>query len=67
MIDPNLPYTVEQWSRDGNRLEQVLARIGNVVIALAAFRAARGLRPRDLLMLRHGARVIERSDEGASQ
>jgi hypothetical protein len=31
--DDDLPFKVEQWDQDGNRIERVIARAANVIVA----------------------------------
>ena len=58
MVEDHLPFAVEQWDATGNRIERVLARAGNLLIASAAFDLAATLYPRQVLTLRHGTRVV---------
>ena len=41
-----LKFAVEEWTADGNHITEVLARVSNVSVALAAFEAATRVRPR---------------------
>jgi hypothetical protein len=56
MID-ELPFKVVR----SNGHDEVLARATNLLIARAAYREAARLYPEDLMELRQGARIIERS------
>ena len=58
----SLRYTLDVFDDNGNLIE-VLARIGELDIALAAFRAALDMRRNNLVMLRDKGRVLRRSDE----
>lgn len=51
-----LDFIVEE--RFGGRVHEVIARSCNGLVARAAYRAARELRPKAHLMLRYRARVI---------
>ena len=53
-----LYFSVDEWSADGGRLVEVLARARNFQIAKAAYEAAKECRPDCYLTLRQGARVI---------
>jgi hypothetical protein len=56
-----LDFTVEQWSSDDSRLEEVLARVGHAAIARMAFFEATRQRPGRRILLRQATRVIEDS------
>lgn len=64
----DLVFAVEAWTRDGQHVEEVIARAGNLGIARAAFDAACLARPDRPLTLRHRARVIASQglDEGGT-
>jgi hypothetical protein len=53
----DLPFRVVRSNSD----DETLARCTNLPIAEAAYRAAARMYPEDLIELRQGARVIERS------
>jgi hypothetical protein len=55
----DLPFAIEQWSDDDNRIEQVIARSVNLVVARAAFKAAVTLWGAKRLYLRNRAHVME--------
>ncbi len=57
--DDDLPFKVEQWDRDGNRIERVIARAANLVMGRSAYDAALRQYPKARLTLRQGVRVIE--------
>jgi hypothetical protein len=63
MIEDDLPYAVEEWTRDGMHVERVHARAANASVARGAYDAARRLYKEALLTLRHRTRLIDRSDE----
>jgi hypothetical protein len=52
-----LPFKVVR----SNGTDEVLARAGQMLIAPGAYRAAVRMYPEDLIQLRQGARVIEKS------
>ena len=54
-----LKFAVEEWTADDKHVSEVLARVSNISVALAAFAEAARVRPTARLTLRHGARVIE--------
>jgi hypothetical protein len=56
-----LEISIEAWSIDGAVRHEVLARVCNVSLALAAFNAAREARPHSRIMIRHGTRRIRDS------
>src|SRR4051812_39090802 len=51
-------FSIEQWSADDTRLEEVLGRVGNVTVARVAFREAVRLRPGRRVLLRQSTRVV---------
>jgi hypothetical protein len=57
--DEDLPFKVEEWDRDGNRIERVIARAANLVVGRGAYEAACRQYPKARLTLRQGIRVIE--------
>ena len=57
--DEDLPFKVEEWHRDGNRIERVIARAANLVVGRRAYEAACRQYPKARLTLRQGIRVIE--------
>lgn len=63
MVEENLPIVVEEWTPDGLKPVEVLARVANVPMARAMFPAARGLRPRARILIRDRALVISDSAE----
>jgi hypothetical protein len=52
-----LPFKVVR----SNGTDEVLARAMNLLLARGAYREAARIYPEDLIELRHGARVIEKS------
>lgn len=60
----SLAFRVEQWDEAGNRVEELIAAAGNVLVARAAYEAAVKLRPGTNITLRNHARVIERTRAG---
>lgn len=58
-----LIFSVECWTQDGTRWEEVIARAANVAIAHAAFEAAKECRPNARLKIRQGAWLIRDSAE----
>jgi hypothetical protein len=46
-----------------NPEDEVIARANNLIVGRAAYETAVWLYPKDLIHYRHGARIIERSDE----
>ena len=56
-------YTVEEHDPHGRVPFVVRAGANNVGAAQAAYQALRKRMPERLLMLRHSARILERSDE----
>ena len=55
--DP-LTYEIAEWTLDGNRIVEVLAKVSDFAIAKAAWEAAIGTRPHDHLIFRQGAHVF---------
>ena len=60
--DDDLPFKVEQWDRDGNQIERVIARAANLIVGRRAYEAARRQYPQARLTLRQGIRVIEKTE-----
>jgi hypothetical protein len=58
----NLRYSVEVFAADESRLEEVVARVGDLTVAQAAYDAAVPRYPGKLVMLCSKARVLRRSD-----
>jgi hypothetical protein len=56
------PFKVEEWDRDGNRIERVIARADNLIVGRRAYEAARRQYPKARLTLRQGIRVIEETE-----
>ena len=52
--DDDLPFKVEQWDPEGNRIERLIARAANLVIGRSAYEAAY---PKARLTLRQGIRA----------
>jgi hypothetical protein len=57
----DLQIAIEVWSIDGATWHEVIGRVANVSLALAAFTAAREARPNSRIMIRHGTRRIRDS------
>jgi hypothetical protein len=53
-----LDFTVEQWSVDGSRVDEILARAGHVLVARIAFYEAARQRPSRRVVLRQASRLI---------
>jgi hypothetical protein len=62
MAIQELGVLVEEWDEAESGVTEVMARCANVPIGRGAFEAAIKLRPRSRILLRDGARVIERHD-----
>ena len=60
--DDDLPFKVEQWDRDGNRIEGVIARAANLIVGRRAYEAACRQYPEARLTLRQGIRVVEKTE-----
>jgi hypothetical protein len=58
----NLQYTVEEWTADNSRIIEVLARVGNLSIAYAAYWAALTARPESRIVLRQKALELKGRD-----
>lgn len=58
--DLNQAFTVEVID-DHDHIEETLAKVSNVIVAQAAFAAACSQRPGRNVVLRQGARVLERA------
>ena len=56
-----LPFTVELWSKDFERLEETFARAADFLTAKAAYEALVKRRPGEAVMVRQGARVVLKS------
>ena len=53
-----LDFTIEQWSADGSRVDEILARAGHVLVARIAFYEAARQRPGRRVVLRQASRLI---------
>jgi hypothetical protein len=53
-----MPYRIEEWDRDGNRIAASLAFMTDLAAAQAAWSVYRAAKPFDRLTLRHGAHVL---------
>jgi hypothetical protein len=60
-IDEHLPFKVERWSKGYGRPEETIAMAADLLSAKAAFEAAVKRRPGEPILLRHKARVIQKS------
>jgi hypothetical protein len=60
--EDELPFKVEQWDRDGNFVERVIARADNLIVGRRAYEAACRQYPEARLTLRQGIRVIEETE-----
>jgi hypothetical protein len=59
-MNEDLPYRIELWDSAETRVEEVIARVRNVIVARAAFTAAVQQYPNRVLTLRQGALVMAR-------
>jgi hypothetical protein len=57
----DLPFKIERWSEGYARLEETIAMAADLLSAKGAFEAAVKRRPGERIMLRHKARVIQKS------
>ena len=57
----DLTFRIEEWDHAGDRPLNLMAIVGNVSVARAAYEAARRDRPDRYVMLRQGARVVTHS------
>jgi hypothetical protein len=55
----DLPFCVEQWDIEGDKLEQTLSASADLKLGRAAFAEAVRQRPEQRILLRHKTRVIE--------
>ncbi len=62
--DDNLPFKVEQWDHDGNRIERVIARAANLIVGRSAYEFACRVYPKARLTLRQEMGVIDETGEG---
>jgi hypothetical protein len=62
-IDDDLPFKIERWSEGYDRLEETLAEVADLLLAKAVFEAAVRRQPGKFILLRHKARVIQKSPE----
>jgi hypothetical protein len=60
----NLLFRIEVWDDTDSYVDELIAEVAQVVVARAAFREAVKQRPGRCIVLRHGARILIRS-EGA--
>jgi hypothetical protein len=61
--DDELPFKVEQWDRDGNRIERLIARAANLIVGRGAYEAACRVYPKARLTLRQGIRLIDETED----
>jgi hypothetical protein len=54
-------YRIDIWTDDGENILEHLAGLENLIVARAAFRAARERWPKAVITLRQGRRVVEDS------
>ena len=54
----DLRYAVEEWTRDNSRPLEVIARVGDLAVAMSAFWSAAAARPKARIVLRHKAREL---------
>ena len=59
MLPEDLPFRVIRINSE----DEVLARATNLIIGRAAYETALRMYPRDTIQYRHGARIIDRSDQ----
>ncbi len=57
--DDDLPFKVEQWDREGNQTERIIARAANLSMGRSA---ACRVYPKARLTLRQGIRVIDETE-----
>ena len=63
-IPENLPYTVDEWSEDGQNLVQYHVRAKHFEVAVAAFEAVARMEPEPNLAMMLGTQVLrERKGE----
>ena len=54
----SMPYRIEDWDREGNRIVAPLAFMTDLAAAQAAWAVYKAAKPFDRLTLRHGAHVL---------
>lgn len=62
MAIEDLGVAIEEWDDAESGIIEVMARCCNLPVGRGAFDAAVKLRPRSRILLRDGARVIQRHD-----
>lgn len=68
MLEPDfsdLTFRVEAWNHADSAIEEILAACSNPIIGRGAYEAAIRLNPHRRILLRHGARVIDRHEPEA--
>ncbi len=54
----DLRYAIEEWTLDKSRPLEVIARVGDLSVAMSAFWSAAVARPKAMIVLRHKAREM---------
>ena len=57
--DTNFTYRIDRWDTHGRDIIQHIANVEDLVLAMAAYEAARKHWPGEPITLREGARVIK--------
>jgi hypothetical protein len=57
--DTNFTYRIDRWDTHGRNIIQHIANVDDLVLAMAAYEAARKHWPGELITLREGARVVK--------
>jgi len=52
-------FAVECWDPSGNTITETIAESAHLTVAIAAYEATLAVRPKDWVMLRNGARVVQ--------
>lgn len=60
--EEDFPFHVEDWGKEGRTPFSVIALAQNQLVAKGAFLAAVRQYPESVLMLRHGARIMEKHE-----
>ena len=54
----DLRYAVEEWAADNSHPVEIIARVGDLAVAMSAFWSAATARPKAQIVLRHKAREL---------
>jgi hypothetical protein len=57
--DTDFAYRIDRWDTHGHNIIQHIANVDDLVLAMAAYEAARKHWPGELITLREGARVVK--------